>query len=402
MGKMFRRYSDSVVFGKLSGVSLEDIPVPKLPGADWVELEVIMCGICGSDTAGLAFKTSPVLEPFLSLPAILGHEILARVSKVGSGVAKVKVGDRVVVDPTISCTVRGRATGEQCPSCTAGLPTTCTNAGEAGGPSPNGKPLAPGLLLGANSDLPGGFSEGLVAHQSQLFPVNEKIEDKVAVLIEPLAIGVHGVLQSAPGPEDPALVIGSGPIALSTIWALRALGHNGAIVAQTKRSNEAELAREFGASDTVTPGDGARQALLNTGAVAYKPIIGGEVFAGGGFPIVFDCVGSQQSIDQALRFVAPRGKIVLLGCAGKLSQLDLTFLWAREIQLVGFVGYGMENWGGEKRHTFDITQELLIETSAPIEKLVSHTFSLAQYKDALKAAMHRSASGAMKVVVTPN
>jgi L-iditol 2-dehydrogenase len=320
---------------------------------------------------------------------------------VGPGVTRVKAGDRVVVDPTISCIVRGRATSEHCSSCAAGLPTTCTNAGEAGGPSPSGEPLARGLLLGANSDLPGGFSEHLVAHQSQLFPVSEEIEDKVAVLTEPLAIGVHGVLQSDPGRGDAALVIGSGPIALGTIWALRALGHRGDIVAQTKRSNEASLAREFGASDTVTPGKGARQALLDTGAVAYQPIIGGEVFAGGGFPVVFDCVGSQQSIDQALRFVAPRGKIVLLGCAGEISNLDLTFLWAREIQLVGFVGHGIESWRGEQLHTFDITQRLLIETSAPIAKLVSHNFPLAHYRDALKAAMHRGASGALKVVVTP-
>src|SRR5262249_7767987 len=146
-----------------------------------------------------------------------------------------------------------------------------------------------------------------------------------------------------------------GPIAFGTIWALRAAGHQGPIVAQTKRKNEAELAKELGASEAVAPGEGARRALFATGASAYRPGIGPEVFGGGGFPLVFDCVGTQESLDQALRYVAPRGQIVLLGCAGEIGSLDLTFLWAREIQLTGFLCYGTERWRGETQHTFEIT-----------------------------------------------
>jgi threonine dehydrogenase-like Zn-dependent dehydrogenase len=402
MGKALGRFTDSVVFGALSGLSLEEVPDPALPGPDWARLEVLMCGVCGSDIAGLTFKSSSALEPFLSFPAVLGHEVLARVVEVGPGVTRVKVGNRVSVDPSISCVVRGRAPGEQCASCAAGLPATCARAGETGGPSPNGTPLARGLLLGANSDLPGGFGERMVAHQSQLFPVRESIEDKLAVLTEPLSIGVHAVLQSHPDPATAALVIGSGPIAFSAVWALRALGHRGLIVAQTKRPNEAALARELGASDTAAPGAGARKALLDTGATAYQPIVGSEVFAGGGFPLVFDCVGSKESLDQALRFVTPRGKVILLGCAGQIGNVDLTFLWAREVQIIGFVGYGTESWRGERLHTFEVTHWLLSETRAPIAKLVSHSFPLAHYQDALGAAVHRGASGALKVLLTPN
>jgi threonine dehydrogenase-like Zn-dependent dehydrogenase len=402
LGKGLRGLTDSVVFGALSGLALREIPDPGLPGPDWARLQILMCGICGSDIAGLTFKTSPVVEPFLSLPAVLGHEVLARVVEVGPRVTHVKAGDRVSVDPSISCFVRGRSPGEGCSSCEAGLPATCARGGEAGGPSPNGEPLARGLLLGANSDLPGGFGERMVAHRSQLFPVPESIADNVAVLTEPLSIGVHAVLQSRPDPTAAALVIGSGPIAFGTVWALRALGHRGLIVAQTKRPNEAALARELGASDTAAPGAGARKALLDTGATAYQPIIGPEVFAGGGFPLVLDCVGSKESLDQALRFVAPRGKIVLLGCAGEIGSVDLTFLWAREVQIAGFVGYGTESWRGERLHTFEVTHRLLSETRAPVAKLVSHVFPLTRYQEALGAVLHRSVSGAFKVVLTPN
>jgi L-iditol 2-dehydrogenase len=241
----------------------------------------------------------------------------------------------------------------------------------------------------------------MVAHESQLYVVPDSIDDHSAVLTEPLSVGVHAVLQSRPDPAAAALVIGSGPIALATVWALRALGHTGSITAQTKRPNEAELARELGASATVPPGDGARAALLATGATAYRPIIGPDVFAGGGYRQVFDCVGSKDSLEQAFRSVAPRGKISLLGCASEVDGLDLTFLWAREIQLIGFVGCGMEFWRGERLHTFTITHRLLSETTAPVAKLVTHTYPLPRYREALAAASHRSSSGALKVLLRP-
>jgi L-iditol 2-dehydrogenase len=222
------------------------------------------------------------------------------------------------------------------------------------------------------------------------------------VLTEPLSIAVHAVLQARPDPAAATLVIGSGPIALAVIWALRALGHTGRIVAQTKRPNEAALAREFGASDAVSPGANAVNALLATGAATYQPITGAPVFAGGGFPIIIDCVGSKSSLDQALRFVAPRGKILLLGSASDVDGLDLSFLWAREVQLCGYVGYGMESWRGEQLHTFEVTHRLLAETRAPMGKLLTHRFPLALYREALRAAAYRGTSGAMKVVLTPN
>ncbi len=108
IGKALGRFSDSVVFGALSGLSIENIPDPALPGPEWARLEVLMCGICGSDISALTFKMSPALEPFGSFPAVFGHEVLARVLEVGPEVTRVRVGDRVSVDPAIACVVRGR------------------------------------------------------------------------------------------------------------------------------------------------------------------------------------------------------------------------------------------------------------------------------------------------------
>jgi threonine dehydrogenase-like Zn-dependent dehydrogenase len=241
----------------------------------------------------------------------------------------------------------------------------------------------------------------MVAHESQLFPVDDAMDDNTAVLIEPLAVGMHAVLRMRPWGDGPVLVVGSGPIALGTIWSLRAAGYEGELVAQIKRGHEADIARALGATSVVSPGDEARQALVDTGAQGYMPIVGDEVYAGGGFPLIFDCVGSKITLQQALRFAAPRGRIVMLGCAAELKKLDLTFVWARELAVKGFVGYGREEWEGGHAHTFRITHDLLVQTAAPVQPMVTHVFPLGQYQDALSAAANRRKSKSIKVLLDP-
>jgi L-iditol 2-dehydrogenase len=395
------RVSGSVIHGRMSAVRLRHVDPPPLPGRRWVRLEVLRSGICGTDLSTIEFSASPTLEPFASFPAVLGHEILARVLEVGPEVRRVERGQRVAVDPVLSCEVRGYAPAAACRSCAGGAPNTCENAAEPGPGLIDGEPIAPGLTMGFHRSLPGGWGEQIVAHEAHLFPVDDALEDHAAALIEPLAIGMHAALGSPPRGEGPVLVIGSGPIALGAIWALRATGHAGELLAQTKRPHEARLARQLGASGVVTPGDAARDALIETGASAYMPLVGPEVYAGGGFPLIYDCVGSAQSLDQALRFAAPRGRIVVLGCAAKIPKLDLTFLWNRELDVKGYVCYGTERFRGAARHTFEVTQELLLETGAPVQEMVTHVFPLRQYRDALATAFNRAKSGSVKVLLDP-
>jgi threonine dehydrogenase-like Zn-dependent dehydrogenase len=296
--------------------------------------------------------------------------------------------------------VRGFPDDELCAACAAGIPGACARGGEAGPLQIGGRALARGLSLGFHRDLPGGWGERLIAHESQVYPVDGALDDRTAVLMEPLSVAVHAVLRTLTDAAERVLVIGSGPIAFAAIWALRALGFDGDIVAQAKRSHECDLADRLGATQTVTPGDSARGAMLQTGAAAYRPPVGPEVYAGGGFPLVYDCVGNRQTLDQALRYAAPRGKLVLLGCAGA-RKLDLTMVWAREVAIQGVLGYGRERWDGETLHTYELTQRLLLATDARVADLVTHTYPLHQYRSALGAARHRRQSGAVKVLLTP-
>ena len=401
LAKTAGRISDSALYGLLSGVKMSDLPEPQLPGSDWVKIEVVAGGICGSDISNLTYSASPAMEPFGSFPAVLGHEILGRVKSVGTNVSKVSQGQRVTVDPMISCTTRGYPPEDPCSSCSEGLHCTCERAGEDGVTLIGDEPLSRGLTIGYHRDLPGGWGQTVLAHESQVFPVDDALSDNAAVLLEPLSIALHAVLRTPPEGEEPAFVIGSGTIALATIWALRATGFQGPILAQAKREHEQKLARTLGATDVVAPGFEARDALIDTGASAYMPVVGPEVFSGGGFPLIYDCVGNQSSLAQSLGFSSPRGRIVVIGCVAEFKKLDLTFVWARELRIRGAVGYGLETWRGERRHTFEIAHDLLLETGAPVQNMVTHAYPFDQYRDALRAAANHRKSGAVKVVLQP-
>ena len=401
MGKSLGRVTQAAIFGGLSGVRYGDVREPELPGEDWVRVEVVKAGICGTDIGTLSLEASPAMEPFGSFPAVLGHEILGRVVEKGAAVRDLDIGARVVVDPMISCRTRGFPDEDECPSCGAGLHCTCERSGEEGVLAVGDHLLRRGATIGFHADLPGGWAERVIAHRDQIFHVDDALPDHAAVLIEPLAVGMHAVLGIRPFPRGPALVIGSGPIALGTVWALRAAGFEGEIVAQIKRKHEADIARALGADTIIAPGAEARQALVDTGAQGYMPIVGDEVYAGGGFPLVFDCVGSGQTIKQSLRFAAPRARLVMLGCAAEIAKLDLTFMWARELDLKGFVGYGRETWRGGQAHTFRITHDLLLETAPPVDRMVTHVYPLRDYRQALATAANRRKTGSIKVLLDP-
>lgn len=397
--KTLGRVGEWAVTGGPSGLSLVDVPAPQLVGPRWVRLKVLACGVCGSDVSAVWMAQSMRLEPFSSFPAVLGHEILAEVAEVGPEVSRFEVGQRVVVDPFVGCVARERKPA--CQSCEDGLHATCGHTGDEGPIEVEGRPMAHGGIVGYHRDLPGGWSEEMVAHEDHVFAVPEGVPNRAAVLTEPLAISMHAVLQKPPVAGQQVLVIGSGPIAFSTIWALRAVGFEGTVVAQVKRAPEQALARTLGATEVVTPGDEANRALERTGSRAYQPQLGPAVYAGGGFDVVYDCVGNAVSVQQALGAVRPRGRVSLLGCAAELKKVDLSPLWSREIEVAGVVGYGREIWRGEARHTFEITLDALAERGIPHDAMVTHVLPLEQYRAGLSAAAHRRASGAIKVVLSP-
>ncbi len=370
-------------------LGLSSYTLPELPGGDWVRLRPLLSGICGSDIAMLTGQASAVLTPFNSFPAILGHEVVAVVEEAGES-AGVAAGQRVVLDPIISCAVRGL---DPCPGCLDGTPALCRRAAE-------GK-LSPGMLIGFCRDLPGAWSDGMLAHASQLHPVPDEMSDETAALVEPLACGLRAVLAQQPMDGERALVIGGGAIGLGTLAALRMVVPATETTIVVRHPRQAELASGLGAHHVVMDrhGDGARRAAIEVAGAREHRGLGGAPTLTGGFELVYECAGNAASLDAALRVTVPRGHLALIGTVSQVSGLDLTLAWARELRIIGNYVYGREASVPGKPHTFTHLLRLLSAEGAPkVDGLVTHRFRLREWRQALHTAMGRGRAASVKVV----
>src|SRR5690625_7801280 len=99
----------SLYYGKPSALTLKNVEEPQLPNENWVKVKPIFSGVCGSDMGAIFYKTSPALTPFNSFPSVLGHEVVGIVTEVGDHVNHVEIGQRITIDPYITCEEIGRA-----------------------------------------------------------------------------------------------------------------------------------------------------------------------------------------------------------------------------------------------------------------------------------------------------
>jgi L-iditol 2-dehydrogenase len=384
-------------YGAGTCFSLREVAPPTPPDRDWATIAPQLVGVCGTDLATIFFKLSPALSAVSSSPAIAGHEVYARLSappaskKDAMGHA-VREGDRIVIEPFVGCVARGLAADQACASCKAGSWSTCERAGT--GPRK-------GVMLGAGIDLPGGFAESSIAHENQIFSIEGRIkDDRVAALVEPLAIAVQAVGTRAPR-HGRVLVIGGGPIGLSVVWALSHLRPEVEVTLLTLESFQLDHARRLGAHKTLTPPpdvDVLEVLARETNSSLLKPVLG-RSFLSGGYDAVFDCVGLPSTLDDALRSTRPHGTVIMAGCQGVVPNIDLTFVWSRELTLAGTVGYGFVPMLDARRRTFDLTIELIGEDEERLKPLVTHVFPMEKYGEAIDACIDRKSSKSVKVLI---
>ncbi|MEM3139183.1 MAG: zinc-binding dehydrogenase [Archaeoglobaceae archaeon] len=380
---MLAKFSKSAYYGPLSIVKYhEDYPEPRLPAENWLKVKTRLCGICGSDIRLITLSESFYLFPLTSFPLIPGHEVVGIVEEVGKEVRDFQPGDRVVIDPALSCRVRKL---ELCESCKKGHLAVCQNTDRG--------IISPGIFTGICRDTAGGWAEYLVAHESQLVKVPKSISDENAVFAEPLAVGIHSALRAFPEEDQKVAVVGCGIIGLMTISALRHLGFSGEILGIEKNSKLVDIAKRFGA-DEVIAGDPVEEIANRIGGRVYKPPRGKKLFVGGGVDVVFECVGTAEAVDTALRIAKPLGKVVIAGTVSKVC-LDLAPIFSKELEVIGTFGCGYEEIDGERKRTFDIAIEML--KNKDFSELLTHTFSLKDYKKALWTAINKKKSGAIKV-----
>ena len=343
---------------RLGPLRLADVDPPRVPGSDWHRVRPRLAGICGSDLATVDGKSSRYFEPIVSFPFVPGHEVVGELDD----------GSRVVVQPTLTC--EARRIEPVCSQCSAGATNLCERTAFGH--------VEAGLQTGYCADTGGGWGLSLVAHQSQLHTVPEGMSDEAAVMVEPTACAVHAAASVA---TDTVAVIGAGTLGLCTVAALRSFGTPHVLIAAAKHPHQQQLARDLGADVVIEP-----EAL----ARVVRRSVPGALVAGdqltGGVGTVVDCVGSQASLAQALQVVAPGGTIVLVGMPGRVG-LDLTPLWHREVALRGAYAYTAADFA----KAFELVQDV------DLERLVSATYPLERFRDAIDHAAAAGSRGAVKI-----
>ena len=372
-------------------MALHEVPEPTLRGPDWVVLRTRLTGICGSDVKQVLMdfegaSDSP-MTAFISFPQVLGHEVVATVAEAGDD-AGIEPGRRVVLNPWLSCAVRGIE--PVCPACADGDFSLCWRFHDGA--------LAPGIHTGNSSDAPGGFAELLPAHRSMLIPVPDGLTDEVAVLADPFSVALHAVTRNPPPPGGRAVVYGAGALGTCATAILHALHPDVEVAVVARWDAQAALARRLGA---VTVGHEPQVEVIEalarwSGGVLRHPWEGLPVAWPGGVDVVYDTVGAPDTLEVGLRVLRARGTIVQLGVSS-MARCEWTPWYLKEARLVGSNAFGIEEVDGVRRHAIAHYLDLVATGRVDLDGLLTHTFRLDAWRDAFQTLIDQGTTGAVKV-----
>jgi 2-desacetyl-2-hydroxyethyl bacteriochlorophyllide A dehydrogenase len=326
-----------------------------VPGTALGEVRVrsVVAGVCGSDTHAAKGR-----HPFVALPYRPGHEVVGVVDQVGAGVDGFAVGDRVTVEPDLPCW--------SCKMCTTGRQNLCENL----------------RFFGCGYEQ-GGMADYFTLPANRLHSVPDGLDDRTAALIEPLSTPVHAVRLagsfqdgSGGGVHGKAVaVLGAGTIGLMVLSVLRAYGA-GRIVVTDPLASKRERARALGADSVVD---------AMSGDVVTQ--VRGELRQSA--DIVFDCVGIQSSVDQAIAMADKGGTVMIVGVPAREVTIALPIVQDHQIRIQGSATYLPEDYA----ESIDLLERRLVRT----EDFITATRSL----DDVAEAFELSSSGEhVKVLVT--
>ncbi len=254
-------------------MEMRNVPMPSIRNDHDVLLKLTVVGVCGSDIH--YYNTGRIGSQVVRYPFAVGHECAAVVAAVGRKVTRVKPGDRVAVEPAMSC--------GQCDQCRSGRPHTCRAL----------------RFLGCPGQAEGCLAEYLVMPQECCYPIGHRMTPELAALSEPLAIGLYAVRQSIPLKGKAIGILGCGPIGLSVLLSAR-LQKPRVIYMTDKIARRLAVARSAGAAWARHPDKANVVRIIG----AREPRL---------LDAVFECCGEQEAIDQAVDLLKPGGKLMLIG-----------------------------------------------------------------------------------------
>jgi threonine dehydrogenase-like Zn-dependent dehydrogenase len=372
---------------------LLEVEDPPFLGPDWVVLRPRMTGICGSDAKqvfmdfGQDVARDNPMGDFFTMPQVLGHEVVADVAALGPEAEGLDVGDRVVLNPWLSCGPRGIF--PQCPACDAGDLSLCWNFARGR--------VAPGIHSGTSRDATGGYADLMPAHDSMVFRVPDGITDEQAVFADPFAVSLHSVTRHPPPPGGKALVYGAGALGTTATAVLRALHPDVEVMVVARFEAQADLARKLGA--TVVAHEPRRQLIEEATAWSGGVLCGSgdlPMAYPGGIDVVYDTVGRPETFEVGARLLKARGTLVKAGVHGP-ARWEWTPLYFKEISWVGSNAFGFEEVDGIRQHGIQHYLDLVQEGRVDLAGMLTHTFALGEWREAFTALATQDRSGAIKV-----
>jgi threonine dehydrogenase-like Zn-dependent dehydrogenase len=328
------------------------------------------------------------MTAFISFPQVLGHEVVATIEDLGPAVEGFEKGQRVVLNPWLSCGPRG--IDPVCPACAAGDWSLCWSFHDGR--------LTPGIHTGNSSDATGGFAERLPAHQQMMIPVPDALPDEVAVLADPFAVSLHAITRNPPPPGGKAVVYGAGALGTCAVAILKALHPDVDVAVVAAWDAQAALAEKHGATVfRPEPRLELIEALAAwSGGVLRTPWDGLPACHPGQIDVVYDTIGAPATAEVNVRVLKERGTMVQLGLSS-WERAELTPLYFKEIRWVGSNAFGIEEVDGERKHGIAHYLDMANAGRIDLSGMLTHTFPLEEWQSAWKTLIDQEHTGAIKV-----
>jgi threonine dehydrogenase-like Zn-dependent dehydrogenase len=246
----------------------------------------------------------------------------------------------------------------------------------------------------------GAHAERFAAHVSQLFAIPDGVPDEAAVLADPVSVSLRSVLLAPPPAGQPVLVYGSGTLAFAMIALMRFLYPDTEVWAATRPGARAELAERFGAHAALSSVPDSLVAAVAR-RVGGSPLVpwSGREWLQDGPGVVYDTIGSVETVETSLRLLATGGTLVISGVEPP-KRFEWTPLYFKELRVVGSNGFGVESVNGVAKHAMEHYFDF-VRSGFDLTPVITHRFPLERWDEAVLALKDARRTGAVKVLLVP-
>ena len=326
---------------------IEDFHLEELT-PNQVEISVAMGGICGTDLH--YYKHGGFGQIKLKEPMVLGHEVSGYISKLGSKVTDLTIGQLVSVSPSRPC--------NDCEFCLEGSQNHCLNMKFYGSAMPF-------------PHIQGAFRETLIAEDYQCIPA-DGLSAGEAAMAEPLAVCLHAINQAGNIFGKKVLITGSGPIGTLCVLSARRAGAEEIVVTDIS-DNALSFSNAVGADK-----------IINT-MKNYDEL---EQFqtGKGSFDVAIECSGSASGINDAIKSLKPKGTLVQLGLGGDIL-MPLVAVTTKELNIKGSFRFHSE---------FELAVKMMQKKLIDVNSLITHKIPFENAKQGFSVALDEK-ENSMKV-----